>query len=447
MREGSLSAPTRHQLKWQEKDFHDETKVMAEMERVFDLCHGCRRCFNLCDSFPTLFDLIDESATGELDGVDKADYGKVVDGCTLCDLCFMTKCPYVPPHEWNIDFPHLMLRARAVKFKKGQSNKKQDMLGEMDKNGPLGVKLSGLANWATQRSNGLTRSIMQVTHGVHKDATLPQFAKQTCQARAKAETLSINATAPAYGQRKAVIYASCFGEYNDPDIVLDLRKVLAKNGIKVDIVYPECCGMPQLEQGDLERVAAKARALALALKPYVDDGFDIVVPVASCALMLKFEYPLIETHDENVKALSQATFDATEYVCAIADKEGLAEGIKPLEGGVTVHIACHARAQNMGRKAQQLMKLIPDTATTVIERCSGHGGSLGVTKDFFETGMKVGTAVFRAAAKADNAYVVSECPLARDQILQGLERKDQALNGPGRALRHPVQLLARAYGL
>lgn len=161
----------------------------------------------------------------------------------------------------------------------------------MDKNGPLAVKLSGLANWAAQRSNGLTRTIMQTTHGIHKDAHLPEFTKQTCQTRAKAEAVELNTTAPAHGQRKAVIYASCFGEYNDPDIVLDLRKVLAKNGISAQIVYPQCCGMPQLEQGDVERVAAKARAIAGALKSYVDEGFDIIVPVASCALMLKFEYP------------------------------------------------------------------------------------------------------------------------------------------------------------
>ena len=447
MREGSLDAPTRHPLKWREADFLDEDKLFAELERVFDLCHGCRRCFNLCDSFPTLFDLVDESETGELDGVAKADYWKVIDGCTLCDMCFMTKCPYVPPHEWNLDFPHLMLRARALKFKKGETDKKQDKLTEMDKNGPLGVKMSGLANWASKRENGLTRSIMETAMGVHKDAALPEFAKQTCQSRAKAEPVNVNTAAPAHGKRKAVIYASCFGEYNDPDIVLDTRAVLAKNGIEAEIVYPECCGMPQLEQGDIERVAGKARTVAAALKPYVDDGYDIVVPVASCALMLKFEWPLIETEDANVKALSQATFDSTEYVVDIAEKEGLAEGLQALEGGVTAHIACHARAQNMGRKAQELLKLIPDTPTTVIERCSGHGGSWGVMKDFFEKGMKVGGPVFRDAAKADSAYVVSECPLARDQIVQGLERKDKTVEGPGKALRHPVQVLARAYGL
>ncbi len=447
MREGSLDAPTRHPLNWRDTDFLNEDKIFAELERVFDLCHGCRRCFNLCDSFPTLFDLVDESETEEVDGVAKTDYWKVVDACTLCDMCFMTKCPYVPPHEWNIDFPHLMLRARALQFKQGKTNKKQDKLTETDKNGRMGVRFSGLANWASSRSNGLTRPIMSMTHDVHKDASLPEFAKQTCRDRAKNEPVEINSAAPAYGKRKAVIYASCFGEYNDPDIVLDARAVLAKNGIEAEIVYPECCGMPQLEQGDLERVAGKARNVAAALKPYVDDGFDIVVPVASCALMLKFEWPLVETDDADVKALSQATFDITEYIVDIASKEGLADGIQALEGGVTAHIACHARAQNMGRKAQELLKLIPDTPATIIERCSGHGGTWGITNEFFEVGMKIGAAVFRDAAKQDSAYVVSECPLARDHIIQGLARKDKTIEGPGKALRHPVQVLARAYGL
>ena len=446
MREGSLTAPTRHTINWQDPDFTDEAKVMVELERVFDLCHGCRRCFNLCDSFPRLFDMIDASPTEEMDGVDKADYWKVVDACTLCDLCFMTKCPYVPPHEWDLDFPHLMLRARAVQHKKGLGNAKQDKLGEMDANGPLGVKLSGLANWATQRGNGLTRPIMEKTHDVHRDAALPEFAKQTCRDMAAKQDLDVNADAPA-AARKAVIYASCFGEYNDPAIVLDTRAVLAKNGIEADIVYPECCGMPQLEKGDIARVDGKAKSIALALKSYVDDGFDIVVPVASCALMLKFEWPLIASEDANVKALAQATFDVTEYMVDIAGKEGLATGLQPLDGGITAHIACHARAQNMGRKAQELLKFIPDTDTKIIERCSGHGGSWGVTTEFFEVGMKVGAPVFRDAVKNASAYVVSECPLARDQIVQGMERKDTHVEGPGKALRHPVQLLARSYGL
>ncbi|MDH5188561.1 MAG: heterodisulfide reductase-related iron-sulfur binding cluster [Rhodospirillaceae bacterium] len=446
MREGSLEAPTRHPIPWKEDDFLDEQKLDIELRRAFDICHGCRRCFNLCDSFPRLFDLVDESDTGELDSVDSKNFKPIIDACTLCDMCFLTKCPYVPPHEFNLDFPHLMLRARALQLKNGTNDKHAARLTEMDKNGPLATSISGLANWASRRGNSLTRPLMQAVGAIHHDAELPQFSAKTCQKKAAESTPEINRDAPAFG-RKAVIYASCFGEYNAPEIVLATRGVLAKNGVETEIVYPECCGMPQLEQGDIARVSTKAKTISATMKPWIEKGYDVVVPVASCSLMLKFEWPLIEPEDENVKLLSGAVYDATEYVVAMAKKEGLASGLGPVEGGVTAHISCHSRAQNMGRKAEELLKLIPGTNTTVIERCSGHGGSWGVMKENFEVGMKIGSAVFRDAAKAGNKYVVSECPLARDQIAQGLERKDAPMDSRAKALRHPIQVLALAYGL
>ena len=137
MREGSLEAPTRHPLDWRNPDFYDQASADAELERVFNICHGCRRCVSLCNAFPTLFDLIDESKTGEIDGVAKADYGKVVDQCYLCDICYMTKCPYVPPHPWNVDFPHVMLRAKAIKFRGGETNFRDRTLTSTDRLGKL----------------------------------------------------------------------------------------------------------------------------------------------------------------------------------------------------------------------------------------------------------------------------------------------------------------------
>ena len=445
MREGSLEAPTRHTIKWRDEDFWNPESLEKELERAFDLCHGCRRCFNLCDSFPRLFDMIDDSPSGELDSVDKSEYAKVIEACTLCDMCFMTKCPYVPPHEWDLDFPHLMLRARAQAAKNGEINGWEVKLTETDKNGKLGCNFSGLANWASKRGSPV-RGVMEAVTGVDKNAELPKFAKETCQTRAKNEPVTVNAEAPAKA-RKAVIYASCFGEYNSTDIVMATRSVLAKNGIDAQIVYPECCGMPQLEHGDIERVAGKAKSISASLKSYVDDGYDVVVPVSSCALMLKFEWPLIEPDDANVTALSQATFDASEYLVDIAKKEGLAEGMQALDGSVTMHISCHSRAQNMGQKGAELLRLIPEAEVKVIERCSGHGGSWGVMKDNFEVGMKVGKNAFRAATKNATPYVVSECPLAREQILQGIEREDGgnvALSGSQD--QHPIQLILKAYG-
>ena len=444
MREGSLDAPIRHPIDWQDPDYTTPEKIYAELERVFDICHGCRRCFNLCDSFPRLFDLIDESETMELDSVDKADYKSVVDACTLCDMCFMTKCPYVPPHEFDLDFPHLMLRYRAMEHAQGKTKFVENQLAKTDRNGTLARPVAGLANWATKTSNGFTRSMMQSMTGIDREAALPQFKGQTLELLDKALPLTINTNAPAYG-RKAVLYATCYGNYNKTDIGLATRAVLAKNGVESVVIHPTCCGMPKLERGDIAAVADSAQKVADTFAPYIADGYDIIAMVPSCALMVKFEWPLILPNNESVKQLANATFDLSEYIVDIAKKEGLADGLQPLDGGVSMHLSCHARAQNMGAKSVEMLNLIPDANVTPIERCSGHGGSWGIMKDNFQTALKVGKPVARAALKNGHPHVASECPLAADHIVQGMEILDKDA-APAEAA-HPIELLAQAYGL
>ena len=445
MREGSLEAPTRHAIRWQDPDFTDRAKTEAEMRRIFDICHGCRRCFNLCDAFPRLFDLIDNSETGELDGVAVADYRQVADGCTLCDMCFMTKCPYVPPHEFNLDFPHVMLRYRAVEHKEGKVPWARRELGKTDRNGELARPVAPLANWASDHHNRLTRPLLEKFADVDRNAALPKYHGRTFLSRARRAAPAIDTSAPAAG-RKAVLYATCFVNYNNPSIGEATQAVLARNGVATEIVYPGCCRMPQLEAGDLATVATSARQVAAALGPYIDQGYDIVALVPSCALMLKFEWPLIVPDDAAVKKLAGATFDVAEYVVDIAKKEGLAPGLQPLDGGVTLHLACHARAQNMGQKAAEMLRLVPDTQVSVIERCSGHGGSWGIMKENFETALKVGTPVARQALRDSKPFVASECPLAGMHILQGMERLATDERLPERSL-HPIELVARAYGI
>ncbi len=445
MSEGSLEAPTRHPIAWNDPDFYDEEKLDAELRRVFDICHGCRRCFNLCDSFPRLFDLIDESKTGELDAVDSKDFKPVVDACTLCDMCFMTKCPYVPPHEFDLDFPHLMLRYRAVEQKKGMRSFAETQLTRTDRNGKLAGAMAPLANWAADTHNGLTRPVLQAVAHVDKEAALPKFNGRSFVARAAAEPPQVNAAAPAHG-RKAVIYATCYGNYNNPEIGVATRAVLAKNGVETEVVYPGCCGMPQMEQGDLANVAEKARRVAAEMRPWIDKGYDVIALVPSCALMMKFEWPLIVTDDENVMKLSEAARDVSEYIVDIAKKEGLAEGLGKVDGGVSVHLACHARAQNMGAKAAEMMRLLPEADVAVIERCSGHGGSWGVMQGNFEVALKVGKPVARTAVRNAKHYLASECPLAGLHIAQGIER----LEGDKpeiETVAHPIILFARAYGI
>jgi len=445
MREGSLEAPIRHPIDWESAEFYDEVKLDAELRRVFDICHGCRRCFNLCDSFPRLFDLVDDSKSGELDSVDSADFNRVVDACTLCDMCFLTKCPYVPPHEFNLDFPHLMLRYRAVEAKKNQISAADRQLTETDRNGKWATLISSAANWATRANNGIMRGLEEKIIGIDRRAELPQYAAQTLEALAAAQPSKRDATAPAQA-RKAVLYATCFGDYNDTSIGMSALAVLAKNGVETQVVYPACCGMPKLEQGLIGEVAQAAQTVSQALSQYIDEGYDIVAPVPSCALMLKFEWPLILPNDELVTKLSKATFDLSEYIVDISRKEGLAEGMQPIEGGVSFHVSCHSRAQNMGQKGAELLKLIPQTEISVVERCSGHGGAWGYKKDHFEIAMKVGKPAARQLYAAEKKHVVSECPLAGIHIEQEINSLDGDANKPQR-VAHPIVLMARAYGL
>jgi glycerol-3-phosphate dehydrogenase subunit C len=444
-REGSLDAPFRHAIAWRDPAFYDMAAIETEMERVFDICHGCRRCFNLCDSFPRLFDLIDEGPTGELDGVAKADYGKVVEACTLCDMCFMTKCPYVPPHEFNVDFPHLMLRHRAAERKAKGGDFVREQLGETDRNGKLARPVAPIANWATNIANKPVRAAMEAVAGIDKTAILPVFSARTATNRLKTPPTP-DASGPAFGLRKAAIYATCFVDYNAPATAQAAFAVLARQGVETRMAYPECCGMPQLEAGDIADVARRAERVAAELLPLVDQGYDIVTRTASCGLMMKFEWPLILPENEAVKRLAAATRDISQYVLDISKAHGLAPGMTAPSGGVTVHHACHARAQNMGAVSAQMLGLIPGAKIDLVERCSGHGGTFGVMKETHGIAVKVGKPAARQVAQKSNDTLCSDCPLACKHLGQLVEAdlKDGAAS-PRQA--HPIEILAQAYGL
>lgn len=303
--EGSLEAPTRHALDWKNPDFYDASSIDEEMRRVADICHGCRRCFNLCDSFPQLFDLIDDSETGELDSVDSKDFKPVVDACTLCDMCYMTKCPYVPPHEFNLDFPHLMLRYRAAEARQGKTSFVAGQLAQMDRNGTLAAPVAPLVNWGSNLGNKPMRNLIDNVAGIDKHAELPKFHARTFVSRAKRDNVEPNPHAPAYG-REAVIFPTCFVNYNGPDVGTAARAVLARNGVATEVVYPGCCGMPYLESGKIDKVAKAAEKVAKAFRPYVDAGKPIIALTASCGLMMKTEWPLILPDNEDVAEIGRA---------------------------------------------------------------------------------------------------------------------------------------------
>lgn len=439
-REGSLEAPQRHPLGWREPDFYDEDALFRELERVFDICHSCRRCFSLCNAFPTLFDLIDESPSMELDSVEKQDYRKVVDQCYLCDLCFMTKCPYVPPHPWNVDFSHLMLRAKAVQRRKRSPRLRDRVLSSTDRVGGIACRpLIASAVNAANRSSSL-RAVLEKSFGVHHDALLPEYRSRTLRQRLRGrDALERSPEAAGATRGRAALFATCYCNYNEPHIGEDLLAVFEHNGIPVALVAKErCCGMPKLELGDLEAVTRAKEANIPVLAALVDEGWDVVAPVPSCVLMFKQELPLMFPEDEDVRKVRDAVFDPFEYL-AVRHRHGKLEtDFKNELGKIAYHVACHQRVQNIGQKTREVLGLVPGTEVMPIERCSGHDGTYAVKVEFHETSMKIGRPVFNRVKSAEASCYTSDCPMAARQIQNGLR--------DGSRPDHPLTLLRKAYG-
>jgi len=440
--EGSLEAPTRHVIPWKDEAWYDEAALEAELRRVYDICHGCRRCFNLCDSFPILFDAVDESPNESVDDLTKPQLQAVVDACTMCDMCFMTKCPYVPPHEWELDFPHLILRARAVANRKGETPLVDRELAKMTRNGRLGSMFADAANWATKEGNSLTRPAMEALAGIDRRAHVPPFMPTPLTNQAAATIPPPNPDGPAFG-RKVAIYAGCHDQFNDGAPGHAAMKVFAHQGLRVRVEYPDCCGMPKFENGDLPGVASAAERISAHFAPLIEDGWDVVPLTTSCALMLKFEWPLIEPENEAVALLGRHTFDVSEYVVRLSKEVGLAP-IEAMPASIAVHFACHARAQNMGPKAMEMLRLIPEARPQLTERCSGHGGKWGIFAENFDRAVRVGKPAARNLVKDDPDMIVSECPLAGPHLRQVIEANG---NTPPDRIGHPIEVMAKAYGL
>ena len=440
-REGSLEAPTRHAIDWRNPDFYNSDSLFAELERVYDICHGCRRCFSLCHSFPTLFDLIDATDSGELADVNKADYWKVVDHCYLCDMCYMTKCPYVPPHPWNVDFPHLMLRGKAVKFKQTPPSLRDKVLTSTDLLGKLaGIPVvSQTVN--TVNRNPALRKLMQNAIGVHAEAELPDFAPRTLRQRqGKHRPLAVQVQATAETRGKVALFGTCYGGNNEPQLGDDMVAIFEHNGIPVTLAPDtRCCGMPKLELGDLETIEKLKNTNIAILAGLVDEGWDIVAPVPSCVFMFKSELPLIFPEDPQVKKVAAAMFDPFEYLW-LRHKAGLlSTDFKNSLGTVSHHPPCHLRSQNIGNKTRDVLVLVPDTKVQVIERCAGHNGTYGIKTESYEISMKIGKPVFEQIKKAAPDHYASDCPMAGHRIQHGRQDSSHA--------EHPLALLRLAYGI
>ena len=441
VREGSLEAPTRHPLDWQSEAFYDRQSLNDELERVFDICHGCRRCVSLCDAFPTLFDLVDESDTMEVDGVDKADYHQVADQCYLCDLCYMTKCPYVPPHEWAVDFPHLMLRDKAAQFKeKGTSLRNRvmtstDTVGKLASIPVVDVTVNAL------NQNSLFRKTLAGALQVHEQAPLPRYHSDTLRKRHHRSAAELpTALAAGATTGKVALYVTCYGNYNSPELGEDFVKVFHHNHIPIELVPKEqCCGMPKLELGDLQAVARLKQANIPVLSKLVDEGYDLIAPIPSCVLMYKQELPLMFPDDEDVKKVQAAFYDPFEYLW-LRHKEGLLNTeFKQALGDISYQVACHLRVQNIGLKTRDVLGLVPDTRIDTIERCSGHDGTYAVKRETHAKSVKIARPVVRKVDEKQPDHFSSDCPMAGNHIAALADSVDRAA--------HPMTLLRRAYGL
>jgi glycerol-3-phosphate dehydrogenase subunit C len=446
-KEGNLEAPTRHAIDWKNPSFYDGDALMKEMERVFDICHGCRRCVNLCNSFPTLFDLVDATKEGEVEFVDKKEFTKVVDQCYLCDVCYMTKCPYTPPHVFALDFPHLMLRAKAIKYKTSGASFRDRLLSSTDTLGklatiPVVVQVVNAVN-----KNAVARSAMDTVLGVHKGRQLPEYDSGKFRSTADHRGISWPVKNGQRTPGKVAIYSTCYVNYNEPGIGHDLIKLLNHFEIPYVIVEKEaCCGMPKLELGDLEAVERHKNINIPVLSKLAKDGYAILTAVPSCTLMFKQELPLLFPSDLDVQAVKSAMFDPFEYFVQRKNDGLLRTDFKQPLGNVSYHIPCHSRVQNVGQKTREMLQLVPETKVNTVERCSGHDGTWGVKSEYYEMSMKIGKPVFRQMAQGEPDYISSDCAIAGRHIQQGMTELAGGVK-PKAKKEHPLTLLRIAYGL
>jgi glycerol-3-phosphate dehydrogenase subunit C len=422
-----------------ESRYWDEADLAAETDRIFDVCNGCRLCYNLCPSFPTLFEAFDAADDAGERALAPAVKERVADLCFQCKVCYDV-CPYKPPHRFDLDFPRLILRQRAQRARRHGVRRSDRFLGDPDRTGRLATgAMAPLANWSV----GLkpVRRLMEGMVGVDRRRRLPRFARVTFrrwfrQRRAAAPAMPAGAVAAADA---VTIFATCLVNYQHPEVGRAAVRVLEHNGVAVSLADAEvCCGMPALDGGDMARAQALARANVAALLPAVRAGRRVVVPEPTCGFMLKKEYPLLVGTAE-AREVAEATLDLVQYLAQRARAGALrTEFPGPVPTKITYHVPCHLRAQNIGAPARTVLALLPGVEVEAVERCSGMDGTWGMKRESFDLSLEVAKKLMRRVedTPADGA-VCSDCALAGLQIEQL----------GGRTVRHPVEILARAYGL
>lgn len=415
--------------------YFDEADLRKEYTRVYDACHGCRLCWNLCPSFESLFDMIDENHDGDVEALTDAEQDRVVDECYQCKLCYI-KCPYIPPHEWNLDFPRLMLRGTATKAKKQKLPSIVDQaMSRTDFIGFMSTTAAPIANLATGKPGSLPRKIMEKTMGIAANRILPTYSGERFSTWFKKRQKPLM-TAPT--RKPVVLFQTCIVEYQDPNIGKDVVKVLERNGIPVEIAEGSvCCGLPWLDAGNIDNFNAQAEKNAKLLAGYIRDGKQVVIPQPSCGYTVKKDYAQY-IGSEDAILVGKNTFDIAEYLMNIHRKDG---GLDTEFGGkveekIAWHVPCHLRAQQIGHVSKQLMELT-GAKVTAIEKCSGIDGTWGLRAKNYEMAKKVAQPLKNQIEQAGCNCIAGDCHLANGAILEET----------GSVGLHPIQVLARAYGI
>ncbi|MBW2372598.1 MAG: hypothetical protein JRF70_08685 [Deltaproteobacteria bacterium] len=412
---------------YEDPDYLDPAKLERELRRVGEICHQCRRCLPLCPSFPKLFQLVDASER-EIEGVAMDGFDRVNELCFHCKLCY-NHCPYTPPHDWDVDFPALMRRQQLFRARRDGTPLARKLATRTDLIGKLGSAAPPLMNLANR--NRASRVLMEKTVGIHRDWVQPSYYHETVDrwfARRGPRGDGRNG--------RAVLFTTCSVNYSDPLAGRAAVELLEHAGVRVDVSYDRCCGMPFTDTGDLESARSNARANVAALLPHVEQDAVIVVPGPSCSLMLKEEYPKLLPGDEGARRVAEATRDLMEHVHALAKAKHLEKSFPNPLGKVAYHAPCHLRHQNIGFKSRDLLRWA-GADVTLVDACSGVDGTWGMQKRFHAESLKVARKMLDAINEAEPDHVSTDCPLSALRIEEAL----------GRKAVHPVVLLRHAYGL
>jgi Fe-S oxidoreductase len=418
-----------------EEKYWDKEALRKEIDRTFEICHSCRMCFKFCDAFPAIFDLIDKENLTIRDFSD-SQIADIADLCFQCKICYF-KCPYTKDdnHEFDLDFPRLILRYNSIRAKDKGISLRDKLLGNPDFLGKVGCSTSSLANAANNLS--VNRLVMEKVAGIHRNKRLPQFAKESFANWFRKNGKEF-AVPDSEVQDKVVLFYTCFGNYNNPDIARDALFVLWKNKIEVAVPELNCCGMPSMESGNIDMAVQEAERNYNTLFPYIEKGYKVLVLNPTCSLMMKDDYPVLleeKFAKEELEKFKQAIFDTNEYLFQLKREDKFNRDFKSTPGKIAYHIPCHLRAQNIGYRSRDMMRTINDTSFTLIDECCGHNGTWAMKKENFENSMRIGSKAFDKIKNSEHDVVATDCPLAAIQLEQGT----------GEEVMHTIQVLARAY--